>query len=81
MKIKEGGWLFAGKKKGDWQRQLAAALVFPTIIVLFMIEKIKSVTNEDEQKKMQKKLEEGKLTLDDVVEQVKSMSSLGKDDS
>jgi len=42
-----------------------------------LIEKIKSVTNEDEQKKMQKRLEEGKLSLEDVVEQVKSMNSLG----
>ncbi|MEK6906563.1 MAG: signal recognition particle receptor subunit alpha [Nanoarchaeota archaeon] len=42
-----------------------------------LIEKVKSVTNEDEQKAIQKKLEEGKLSLDDVVEQVKSMGSLG----
>ena len=42
-----------------------------------LIEKIKSVTNEDEQKKIQKRLEQGKLTLTDVVEQVKSMGSLG----
>jgi len=42
-----------------------------------LIEKIKSVTNEDEQEKIQKRLEEGKITLSDVVEQVKSMGSLG----
>ncbi len=42
-----------------------------------LIEKIKSVTDEKKQEKMQKKLQEGKLTLDDVVEQVKSMSQLG----
>ena len=42
-----------------------------------LIEKIKSVTDKKKQKQMQKKLEEGKLSLDDVVEQVKSMSSLG----
>jgi signal recognition particle subunit SRP54 len=42
-----------------------------------LIEKIKLVTDESQQKKMQKNLEEGKLTLDDVVEQVKSMNSLG----
>jgi len=42
-----------------------------------LIEKIKSVTDEKKQEKIQKRLEEGKLTLDDVVEQVKSMSSLG----
>jgi signal recognition particle subunit SRP54 len=42
-----------------------------------LIEKIKSVTDENKQKKTQKNLEEGKLTLDDVIEQVKSMNSLG----
>jgi signal recognition particle subunit SRP54 len=42
-----------------------------------LIEKIKSVTDENKQKKIQKNLEEGKLTLDDVIEQVKSMNSLG----
>ncbi len=42
-----------------------------------LIEKIKSVTDEDQQKAVQKKLEEGKLSLNDVVEQVKSMGSLG----
>ena len=42
-----------------------------------LIEKIKSVTNKNQQEKIQKSLEEGKLSLDDVVEQVKSMNSLG----
>jgi len=42
-----------------------------------LIEKIKSVTEEKGQKKIQKSIEGGKLTLDDVVEQVKSMGSLG----
>lgn len=42
-----------------------------------LIEKIKSVTDEDEQKKIQKRVEEGKLSLEDVIEQVKSMNSLG----
>lgn len=42
-----------------------------------LMEKIKSVTEEKGQKKIQKNIEEGKLTLDDVVEQVKSMGSLG----
>jgi len=39
-----------------------------------LIEKIKSVTDEN---KGQKILEKGKLSLEDVVEQVKSMSALG----
>jgi signal recognition particle subunit SRP54 len=42
-----------------------------------LIEKIRSATNEDEQKKIQKKVEGGKLSLEDVIEQVKSMNSLG----
>lgn len=42
-----------------------------------LIEKIKSVTEEKSQKKIQKNIEEGKLTLDEVIEQVKSMGSLG----
>ena len=42
-----------------------------------LVEKIKSVTDKDKQEKMKKQLEEGRLTLDDVIEQVKSMSSLG----
>ncbi len=42
-----------------------------------LLEKIKSVTDEGKQEEMQKKLQEGKLSLEDVVEQVKSMSSMG----
>lgn len=42
-----------------------------------LIEKIRSVTDEKKQEKIQKKLEEGKLSLEDVVEQVKSMGELG----
>ena len=42
-----------------------------------LIEKIKSITNEDEQKRIQEKLKEGKLSLENVIEQVKSMNSLG----
>ena len=42
-----------------------------------LIEKIKSVTDEKSQKKLGKKLEEGKISLEDVVEQVKSINSLG----
>ena len=42
-----------------------------------LLEKIKSVTDEKEQKKIQKKLEEGKLSLEDVIEQVKSMNQIG----
>jgi len=42
-----------------------------------LIEKIKSVTDEDRQKATQKRLGEGRLSLDDVIAQVKSMNSLG----
>jgi signal recognition particle subunit SRP54 len=42
-----------------------------------LIEKIKSATNEDKQKEIQSRIEQGKLTLEDVVEQVKSMNTLG----
>ena len=42
-----------------------------------LIEKIKSITEEKSQKRIQKNIEAGKLTLDDVIEQVKSMRSLG----
>lgn len=42
-----------------------------------LIEKIRSVTDQDQQEKMQKKLEEGKLSLEDVIEQVKSMNQIG----
>jgi len=42
-----------------------------------LIEKIRSVTDEKSQEKMQKKIAEGKLSLEDVIEQVKSMNQLG----
>ncbi len=43
-----------------------------------LIEKVRSATDEKKQAGMQKRLEEGKgLTLEDVIEQVKSMNSLG----
>ena len=42
-----------------------------------LMEKVRSVTGEDKQKQMQKKMEEGKISLEDVIEQVKSMNSLG----
>jgi len=42
-----------------------------------LIEKIKSVTDEGKQEQIQKNLMEGKLTLNDVVEQSKSMSQIG----
>ncbi len=42
-----------------------------------LVEKIRSVTNEDKQDEIQKRLEQGKLTLDDVIEQVKSMNKMG----
>jgi len=42
-----------------------------------LLDKIKSVTDEDKQGKIQKSLEGGKLSLEDVIEQVKSMESLG----
>lgn len=42
-----------------------------------LIEKIKSITDEKSQAKIQKSLEQGKLSLEDVVSQVKSMGSMG----
>lgn len=42
-----------------------------------LIEKIKSITHEDKREEMQKKIESGKIGLEDVVEQVKSMNALG----
>jgi signal recognition particle subunit SRP54 len=42
-----------------------------------LMEKIHSVTDEKKQKDIQQKIQEGKLSLTDVVEQVKSMNSLG----
>jgi len=42
-----------------------------------LIEKIKSVADEGKQREIQKRVEEGVLSLEDVVEQVKSMGSMG----
>ena len=42
-----------------------------------LIQKIKSVTDDKKQEKLQKQLKEGKLSLEDVIEQVKSMNSMG----
>lgn len=42
-----------------------------------LIEKIKSATGEAEQEALKAKLQEGKLSLEDVIEQVRSMSSMG----
>lgn len=42
-----------------------------------LIEKVRSVTDEKKQEQIQKRLQEGKLTLNDIVEQTKSMNSLG----
>jgi len=42
-----------------------------------LIEKIRSVTGEKEQEEIQKKMEAGKISLEDVIEQVKSMNQLG----
>lgn len=42
-----------------------------------LIEKIRSVTGEAEQEEMQKKLSEGRISLEDVIEQAKSMSAMG----
>src|SRR3989344_2175255 len=42
-----------------------------------LIEKIRSVTGEDKEKQMQKRVQEGKISLEDVIEQVKSMNQLG----
>jgi len=42
-----------------------------------LMEKIRSVTDKDKQEKIQKNIEQGKLSLEDVIEQVKSMNQLG----
>ncbi len=42
-----------------------------------LIEKIKSVTDEGKQKKIQEKIKDGNISLEDVIEQVKSMGSMG----
>lgn len=42
-----------------------------------LLEKIHSVTDKGKQEELQKKLEDGKINLEDVIEQVKSMNQLG----
>jgi signal recognition particle subunit SRP54 len=42
-----------------------------------LIQKINLITDEQKQKKIQKNIEEGKLRLEDVIEQVKSMNEIG----
>ncbi len=42
-----------------------------------LIEKIKLVTDSKKQEQIEKKLNQGKISLEDVVEQVKSMSEIG----
>lgn len=42
-----------------------------------LLEKIRSVTDEGKQEEIQKRIQEGKISLTDVIEQVKSMNSLG----
>ncbi|MFA5020331.1 MAG: signal recognition particle receptor subunit alpha [Candidatus Pacearchaeota archaeon] len=42
-----------------------------------LIERVRSVTDEKQQEKMQKRLEEGKFTMDDFYQQLDSMSSMG----
>ena len=42
-----------------------------------LLEKIKSVTTDKEQEKLKKRLEEGKFTMDDLLEQLESVSKVG----
>lgn len=42
-----------------------------------LLEKVQSASDTSKQEEMKSRLEEGKITLDDVIEQVKSMSSMG----
>jgi signal recognition particle subunit SRP54 len=42
-----------------------------------LVEKVKSITNEDEQKEMQERLQQGKISIEDVISQVKTMNTLG----
>jgi signal recognition particle subunit SRP54 len=42
-----------------------------------LIEKVKSATTEKDQEKLKKRIEEGKITLMDVYEQIKSMQNMG----
>jgi signal recognition particle subunit SRP54 len=45
-----------------------------------LLEKVNSATDENQKKRMQERLEQGKFTLLDVYEQVKSMNQLGSFD-
>ena len=42
-----------------------------------LIEKVKSVTSEKEQEKMKKRLEQGKFTMDDLLEELESLGKVG----
>ncbi|MFB6246914.1 MAG: signal recognition particle receptor subunit alpha [Candidatus Pacearchaeota archaeon] len=42
-----------------------------------LLEKVQSASDSGKQQEIQERLQEGKITLDDVIEQVKSMSSMG----
>ena len=42
-----------------------------------LIDKVRSVTGEKESEDMQQRMMDGKLSLDDVISQVKSMNSMG----
>ncbi len=42
-----------------------------------LMEKIRSVTDKDKQDKLKKKIEDGKINLEDFIEQIKSMNSIG----
>jgi signal recognition particle subunit SRP54 len=42
-----------------------------------LIEKVKSVTDKDKQKLIEKRMQEGKFTMDDFLEQLKSMENVG----
>lgn len=42
-----------------------------------LLEKVRLATDDQKQANLQKNLEEGKLTLDDVIEQVKTMNEIG----
>jgi signal recognition particle subunit SRP54 len=42
-----------------------------------LVERIQSITDKGKAQAMQKKLEEGKISLEDVIEQVKSMNEIG----
>ena len=62
-------------EKFDSERFLSRLLGMGDLETL--MEKIKSATDEKQQQKIQKKLQDGKLSLEDVVEQVKSMNAIG----